>query len=83
MRDVENDYMEMIGEKIAQGHRRRVVAPREDDYGLAVTGLEVANLRLARSDEALREYCARTVRSFDYATHFVPDTLAATVASHQ
>src|SRR5216683_1168164 len=70
MRDVEDEYMEMLGEHIAQRQRRRVVAPREDDHGLAVTGLEVANLRSVQPHEAFREYRGRTVRCIECATHF-------------
>src|SRR6266851_5098852 len=63
--------MEMIGQHVAERHRRRVVASREDDHGLAVTGLEVANLRPVRPHEAFREYRGGTVRCIEYATHFV------------
>src|SRR5713101_8234342 len=70
MRDVENECMEMIGEQVAQRQRRRVVAPREDDHGSAVTGLEVANLRAVRPHEAFREYRGRTIRCIECATHF-------------
>src|SRR5713101_8280642 len=72
MRDVEDEYVEMLGEHIAQRQRRRVVAPREDDHGLAVTGLEIANLRPVRPHEAFREYRGRTVRCIEYTTHFAP-----------
>src|SRR6266851_5781303 len=70
MRDVEDEYVEMLGEHIAQWQRRRVVAPREDDHGSAVTGLEVANLRSVQLHEAFREYRGRTVWCIEYASHF-------------